>query len=195
MPRNLILSFLFYAFVSGITPGPANLCSLSAALRYGRKTALKQWTGLFTGFFVVSVASAVVCYLIGTAFGRYVRYLSYAGMVYLLFLAWKMLKSTISESEDSGADCNFFTGLFVQLTNVKIMVYCLTSFSIYVLPYDSSFPALLSLAVVLPFTGPICNLAWLFLGDALRHFFVRWQKQVNIAMSISLILCALTLLL
>lgn len=32
MPISLIPSFLLYCFVGGITPGPANLCSLSAAL-------------------------------------------------------------------------------------------------------------------------------------------------------------------
>lgn len=35
MPVEIIPSFLFYCFVSGITPGPANLCSLSLALRRG----------------------------------------------------------------------------------------------------------------------------------------------------------------
>jgi len=35
MPISLIPSFLLYCFVGGITPGPANLCSLGAALRCG----------------------------------------------------------------------------------------------------------------------------------------------------------------
>ncbi len=83
-----MLSFLFYAFISGIPPGPANICSLSAALRYGRQAALRQWTGLFTGFAAVAVASGVVCYLIGSTLGEYVKYLSYVGAGYLIFLAW-----------------------------------------------------------------------------------------------------------
>ena len=47
MPVSLIPSFLIYCFVGAITPGPANLCSLGAALRYGRGPALRQWRGLF----------------------------------------------------------------------------------------------------------------------------------------------------
>ncbi len=42
MPVSLIPSFLAYCYIGAITPGPANLCSLSAALRYGKGPALKQ---------------------------------------------------------------------------------------------------------------------------------------------------------
>lgn len=193
MPRALYLSFFFYAFVAGITPGPANLCSLSAALRFGRHRALRQWTGIFTGFAVDSFVSALLCRIIGGVLGDYVKYLSYIGCAYLLYLAFKMLKSSISQAESGNEQCSFLTGLLVQLTNVKVILFCTTTFTIYVLPYSPTLPSLLKLAVVLPFTGPICNLAWLFLGDALRRFFLRWQREVNIAMAISLVLCALTL--
>ena len=43
----------FYCFVQGITPGPANLCSLATTLRYGRTLALRQWYGLIAGFYAV----------------------------------------------------------------------------------------------------------------------------------------------
>ena len=36
MPVSVIPSFLLYCYVTAITPGPANLCSLSAALRLGQ---------------------------------------------------------------------------------------------------------------------------------------------------------------
>ncbi len=47
MPISLIPSFLLYCFVGGITPGPANLCSLAAALRCGSGggcSAAFSWT-------------------------------------------------------------------------------------------------------------------------------------------------------
>ncbi len=40
---SVILSFLYYSFVSGITPGPANICSLSTAMRKGKQVTLRQW--------------------------------------------------------------------------------------------------------------------------------------------------------
>ena len=61
MPISLIPSFLIYCFVGAITPGPANLCSLGAALRYGRGPALRQWRGLFCGFIMLPDCICIRC--------------------------------------------------------------------------------------------------------------------------------------
>lgn len=44
MPITLIPSFLFIVLYQNNT-GPANLCSLSSAMKYGKKEALRQWKG------------------------------------------------------------------------------------------------------------------------------------------------------
>ena len=93
MPVSLIPSFLIYCYIGAITPGPANLCSLSAALRYGRGPALRQWRGLFVGYAIDSLAAVPVVYLLGTLLNDYVAYLSWVGAAYLLWMAWHMLRS------------------------------------------------------------------------------------------------------
>lgn len=195
MPINVIPSFVMFCLINGITPGPANLCSLSAAMRYGRKRALKQWRGLFTGFAVVAIISAFICYFAGAVMGNSVKWLSWIGAGYLLWLAWHTVKSS-SATEPNAVDrqCNFWTGLFVQLTNVKIILFCMTALSSYVLPYSQSLLSLLSIALILPFTGPVCNLVWLFAGDRLQIIFVRHEKLLNAIMAVALVLCAISLL-
>ncbi|MGO5054041.1 hypothetical protein ACTQ6A_16270 [Lachnospiraceae bacterium LCP25S3_G4] len=84
MPISLIPSFLFYCFVSGITPGPANLCSLSAAMNYGKKEALRQWRGLFAGYAVVSVSSAFLAYFLGNIMNDFVFVFSIIGAMYII---------------------------------------------------------------------------------------------------------------
>ena len=76
MPLSLLPSFLLYCYVGAITPGPANLCSLSTALRYGKGPALRQWRGLFTGFAIVSLASVLATYFLGAVLNQYVGVLS-----------------------------------------------------------------------------------------------------------------------
>ena len=190
MPVELIPAFLFYCLVSSITPGPANLCSLASALNFGKKQALVQWRGLFTGFTIISLTSVFVAYFIGTAIGEYVKYLSYLGAAYILWLAWHIWQSGDPSEVSAREHCNFFTGLFVNLTDVKIMIYCLTALSAYVLPYRQDFISLLVIGVFLPFTGPIANLVWLFAGVALKKFFSRYRRPINAAMALSLVFCA-----
>ena len=164
MPVSLLPSFLVYCYVGAITPGPANLCSLGAALRYGRGPALRQWRGLATGFFFVSMAAVGVTWLLGAALNEYVGMLSWVGAAYLLWMAWHMLRTSGGAAEENPAAPSFRNGLLVQLTNVKIMVFCLTAQTAYVLPYTRSFWVLLATGVFLEFTGPLCNLVWLFAG-------------------------------
>lgn len=76
----------FYCFVQGITPGPANLCSLATTLRYGRTLALRQWYGLIAGFYAVSFASVLVVWTVGQVASGLMGWLTVAGAVYVLWL-------------------------------------------------------------------------------------------------------------
>lgn len=193
MPLSLLHSFLIYCYLGAITPGPANLCSLSAALRYGKGPALRQWRGLFVGFAIVSLASVLVTYLLGTVMDRYVGILSWVGAAYILWMAFHMLKSSGVSTEDDPAAPTFLRGLLVQLTNVKIMVFCLVALSSYVLPYTNSFWSLLAVGLFLPFTGPVANLVWLFAGASLQKLFANHRRAVDIVMAAALAVCAVSL--
>lgn len=195
MPLAMLPSFLFYCYITSITPGPANLCSLSAAMRYGKGPALVQWRGLFTGFFLVSMGAVAFTWLLGAALDRYTGVLSWIGAAYILYLAFHMLRASGGAPEGDPAYPCFRTGLLVQLTNVKIMVYCVTALGAYVLPYAPSFWTLLAAGLFLPLTGPVANLAWLFAGAALQRLFADHRKAVDRVMAASLALCALSLVL
>ena len=193
MPISLIPSFLIYCFVGAITPGPANLCSLGAALRYGRGPALRQWRGLFCGFFLDSMGAVAVTWLLGAALDRYVGALSWVGAAYLLWMAWHMLRPGAGGPDRDPAAPSFLTGLLVNLTNVKVIIFCITALAGYVLPYNPSLWALLPVGLFLPFTGPLCNLVWLFAGASLQTLFANHRRTVDIVMALSLALCAVSM--
>ncbi|MBS1401467.1 MAG: LysE family transporter [Oscillospiraceae bacterium] len=193
MPVSVIPSFLLYCYVTAITPGPANLCSLSAALRYGRGPALRQWRGMFVGFLIDALAAVLINRLLGDVLGRYVNILSWVGAAYILWMAWHMLRSSgTAEADDSSAP-SFRTGLLVQVTNVKVIVFCLTALASFVLPYTDSFWTLLGVGLFLPFTGPVANLVWLFAGASLQKLFANHRRAVDIVMACALALCAVSL--
>ena len=207
MPPSILPSFLFFCYISSITPGPANLCSLSAALQRGRRAALQQWAGIFCGFFVVAQAAVLVAYFVGSAAGDYVGLLSFVGAAYLAYLALHTLRQEYARRDaasdgtaprgDGGASGGFarafLTGLFVQLTNVKIMIYCLTALTAYVLPYKRTLGALFAVGLFLPLTGPVANLVWLFAGLSLQRLFATHRRAVSVVMALSLLACAVSL--
>jgi len=193
MPVSLIPSFLLYAYTGAITPGPANISSLSAALRYGRKAAMRQWWGIFIGFGCVSLITVVIAYLLGAVLNDYVGILSWVGAAYILYLAWRTYNSSKTVDEKDPGRPTFLSGLFIQLTNVKIMVTCMTVMAGYVLPYTRSFWSLLAVGLFMPFTGPMANLIWLFAGASMQKLFANHRKAVDTVMAIALALCAVML--
>ena len=58
--------------------------------------------------------------------------------------------------------------------------------------YEHVLP-LLAMGLFLPFTGPMCNLIWLFAGASMQKLFANHRKTVDIVMAVSLALCAVNM--
>ncbi len=190
MPITLLPSLLLAIFAVGYSPGPANLYSLACCLKFGRRKALKMWRGLLTGFSIGAVIMVVLTHLLGEVMGDYVIYLKYLGAAYILWLAWKMWRFS-GQNNTEAQECTFTSGMIVQLTNAKMLLFELTAFSVYVLPYSDRLTDLFVVAALLLIAGPGANLVWLYAGAYLRRFFAKYQKQVDIVMAILLALCAI----
>ena len=83
----------------------------------------------------------------------------------------------------------------MQLTNAKMLLFDLTVFSLFVLPYSDRLIDMFPVAALLLLAGPGANLLWLMAGDYLRHIFGKYQKQIDIVMALLLVLCAVVILL
>lgn len=189
MPENLLPAILLQIFVVGYTPGPANIYALTCAIRYGRRESLKMWCGLLTGAVIAVLIMTVLTHFIGEALGEYVVWLKYLGAAYLVYLAYKMWKSPDSGG-DSKRSCSFSSGLVMQLTNAKILLFELSVFSTFVLPYSDKITDLLPVAAMLLLAGPGANFVWLMAGSFLSGFFSKYHKTVNTVAAIALLLCA-----
>ena len=86
-------------------------------------------------------------------------------------------------------------GFLIQATNVKVIIFCITVFTGYMLPYRRDFISLFLVGIILPFIGPVCNLVWLFTGAKMQKFFESHKKTINNIMSGSLIFCAISMIL
>ena len=190
MPYSLLPTLLLQILVVGYTPGPANIYSLAMSLRHGRKQSMVMWLGLLTGFLIAVTLMAVLTHFIGMAFGEYVGFLKYLGAAYIVYLAYRIWRSNRQGNEKQG-DCTFVSGMLVQMTNAKMLLFDLTAFSTFVLPYSNSFVDLLEVGAWLVLAGPGGNLVWLLAGSYLRQFFTKYGRQVDVVSAMALVLCAL----
>lgn len=188
MPIYLLPSLIISLFAVGYTPGPANIYILSCVLSHGKRAAMRCWFGLFCGFSTAALFAAVAAYFAELALGVYIVYIKYLGASYMVYLAWKCYRSNISGGE--GVKCSFWSGFIVQISNAKMILFNLTVYSSFVLPYSSRFIDLLPVAALLLIAGPGANMVWLLGGNLLRPYFIKYMHTVNMAISIALLLCA-----
>lgn len=188
-----ITAFLSYVFISSFTPGPNNIMSMSNASKYGFRRSIKFNVGVFVGFLIV----IALCILFSAGLFNYIPSIRPAmtavGAVYILWLAWKIIKSKPNHAEDTPSQNSFLMGLLLQFVNPKVILYSITTVSTFIIPYYNS-PAILTVfAVFLAAVGFTATCCWALFGAVFQKFLSQNAKLVNTIMSSLLLYCAVSL--
>lgn len=188
-------SFLTYAVVTAVTPGPNNIMSMSNGNRKGFKGALPFNLGILVGFSAVMILCTAFCSLLSTWIPKIKMPMLIAGACYMLYLAWETFRSSDAIEENHSRD-GFLSGLFLQFINPKIYIYCIMSMEAYILPfYNGQILLLLAFALLLAFIGFAFTLLWSAFGSIFKWLFSKHAKLVNTVMAALLVYCAISLFL
>lgn len=199
MSATAFLSFMKYVLLVSYTPGPSNIYSLNTSIRYGFKRFLKVYSGLITGFFIVLLGSVFITYGFSLLPPVVTTALRIIGGIYILILAWHIWKSTpidAFESEETSSKLpGFLNGLFLNLTNIKVMFFSLSVYQMYLIRYYHSLAELLLWCIPMSFLGSCSTIVWALLGQGLASSYNRYYKLYNTILSLSLLLCVIELFL
>ena len=120
-----------------------------------------------------------------------IRFMTGIWSAYVLYLAWQTWRRIPPSDNVQDKKPTWLMGFFLQLINVKIIIYGLTMFSAYILPYEARVPILFCFAVYLMFLGALGNLIWAFAGNVLKRFYSSHYKLMNGIMALLLVWCSL----
>ena len=189
------VSFLSYAAVTAVTPGPNNIASMSGAARLGIRKSFPLNLGIWTGFSVVMLLCTLFCTALSAVLPKIRQPMLILGALYMLWLAWKTWKSAPLQEEKTGRS-GFLSGLALQFVNAKIYIYGIVSMEVYILPYyQGRWGALIFFALFLAFMGFVCTVCWAVFGSVFRLLFSRYAKITNLIMALLLVWCAVSLFL
>ena len=116
-------SFLTYAVVTAVTPGPNNIMSMSNGSRKGFKKALPFNFGIGVGFSIVMLLCTAFCNTLSAMIPRIKMPMLIIGAAYMLYLAWETFRSGGNIEENHSGE-GFASGLLLQFINPKIYIYC-----------------------------------------------------------------------
>lgn len=189
------ISFLTYALITAITPGPNNIMSMSNASRLGFKRAIPFNLGIWAGFTIVMIICTLFCTLLSSLIPKVKLPMLIIGAVYMLYLAWKTFKSS-SKIEENHSKSGFLSGFALQFINPKIYIYCIVSMEAYILPHYSDEPLILiGFALLLAAIGFVCTVCWSAFGSLFKLLFSKYAKITNTVMALLLVYCAVSLFL
>ena len=147
MTVDLWIILLGWALAGG-SPGPATLAISGTAMGQGRPAGLAVATGVVVGSASWGIAAALGMSALMLAHGWIFEVVRYAGAAYLLWLAWKSLKSAWLGRPAPAAKAPrgklFLKGLALHLTNPKAILSWGAIYAI-ALPQDAGALAVWSL--------------------------------------------------
>lgn len=154
---------------------------------------MRIWWGFAIGFLIIDTVLVLVTHFLGDFLGPYVKFLSYAGAVYMVCLAVFILMKSGQSKEDMARTCTVKAGVIIEVTNVKVWMFCLTALGTFVLPYSSSFVDLAKVGLLLTLAGPVANLVWLVAGAGLNSLTEKYGRAIDVILASLLVLCAVLL--
>ena len=122
---------ILYAISVMWTPGPVNTVILNTGIRQGARKVIPFVVGVST-----AMSALIILYgLLGKTIELYVEsitfYTSIIGSIYMIYLAYKLLKSNINLDESNSFELKFKQGFFMQLFNPKGTLCALPIATIY----------------------------------------------------------------
>ena len=175
MSSEELFALIALATVGTFTPGPNTALSATLAANHGLRRALP---------FVCAVPAGWGLLLVLNAAGLGVMVLGYpplrwgllaAGVLYLLWLAWKLASTQRLSEAALGPVVGFKQGVMLQFINIKAWFLALSVASGWVIGHDNTVARLLETLPIFMFFGLTSNLTYAWIGASLRH----WLRGPN----------------
>lgn len=194
MPASVLSAFFIFTFITAITPGPNNILALTTGSRAGVRGSIPVLAGICGGFLAVMAICGALSFSFSVLSASFLQVMRYVGSAYLLWLAWKTAMPKAGDSHGGHAGAGFLTGFVLQFVNVKIMVYGMTAYSAFILPYHDSVAALFAGMFFLTMMGSLGTVVWAVAGARLQGLFRRHARMTNWLLGAMLVGCAVSLL-
>ncbi|KML66267.1 LysE family translocator [Pectobacterium peruviense] len=178
-------SFFSYVTVMSITPGPNNLLLATSGVNFGLRRTLPMLMGIVMGCAIQTVLMGVALELLLSWMSMIRLPLTVLGCAYLLWLSWKIVRSSAPELQGRVQPMTVLQGTLFQAVNPKAWLMSSNIALLYTASNGIFTIMIAFMALNLP-----CILVWALLGDRIgKHLQEPWKlKAFNGIMALSLVL-------
>ncbi len=174
---STLIVFTSACLILTATPGPDMLLIASRSVTQGRSSGFMTYAGIAAGSYCHALAAGLGLSQLFVAIPVAYEVVRWMGAAYLLYLAWKAIRSSpVAFSIDSASTRKkaqkqmFLEGFLTNILNPKMAIFMLALFPQFL--HMSAGPVLLQvlvLATVLNTTGLLVNGSVVLFSHGLRH--------------------------
>jgi threonine/homoserine/homoserine lactone efflux protein len=175
MSSDEFFALITLATVGTFTPGPNTAISATIAANHGLRRALPFVCAVPAGWGILLILNAAGLGLVVLGFPPLRWGLLAAGVLYLLWLAYKLASTQRLSEAAQGPAIGFKQGVMLQFINIKAWFLALSVVSGWVIGHDDTRARLLETLPIFMFFGLTSNLTYAWIGASLRH----WLRGPN----------------
>nr|WP_255771939.1 LysE family translocator [Microbulbifer guangxiensis] len=178
-----------FVFATSITPGPNNMMIMASGLNHGVVRSLPHFMGICLGFPAMIMAIGLG---LGTVFEQFPllhHLIRWAGIAYLLYLAWVIASTRSVDGKDSYSPFTFWQAAAFQWVNPKGWVMAVGALAAFSTPGGSTWLDAGQIALTFIFVGGPCITIWMLFGVGMQRILQEplQLRRFNIAMAILLV--------
>jgi len=186
--EQLVALIGFVAVMTG-TPGPNNLMLMASGANAGFRRSLPHILGIAIGCQVILVCVALGLGQLLTRFPQAVTALRVGGALYLLYLAWQLVRTRDLKSDGYNAKpLTFMQAALFQWVNPKAWMMILTGVATFTQPQDFTLSVAIVAGTFLIVGLPLIS-SWNLFGAVLKNWLYRGRRlrAFNQAMAVLLV--------
>lgn len=166
------VALLIFLFPLAYSPGPGNMFFAANGARFGTRATLPANAGYHCATWIVTAAIGFGALAVLERFPQVFTGLKLAGAVYVLWLAWKLIKAGTLQDGSQAKPAHFVDGVILLLLNPKAYVIITLMFTQFLAPTEqSTTAAVLRITTTFTLNNLIAFLIWTVIGDRLASLF------------------------
>ncbi len=197
MTLDLYAALLVFAVIMAFTPGPNNTILMAGGIAHGFRRTLPVVAGVALGFPFLALCVGLGLGTLFESFPFLLRVLQVGGVIYMLWLAFKIATALPSQNDadTAGKPLNFMQAVGFQWVNPKAWIMAITALSSYTLA-GHYWQGLACVVGTFLFTGITSASTWAGFGAVLKKWLTdpQWFRPINYGLAASLLLSLVPML-
>ncbi len=183
MTNLAFVSFAGIMFIFALTPGPGVFIIISKSLEIGFKSTIFLLLGLMLGDILYLLIAIFGLSLVASYLGNLFVFVQYIGGAYLLFLAYKLIKSKPKKFGEIPSKISkkktFLLGFFTTLSNPKVILFYLSFLPSFINLTKLHFKDVFILLILLCLSFSLAMLFYAYSASKARELLLKKRASKN----------------